>query len=99
MTTESITEIIEEETQKPALIISVKRMNLRILGYDDLEHWLSASADHFYIGRSFIHYIKGTVGTLNKINLGLKSSPDILVMNLTNFYFHNKTKKKRQRNV
>ncbi len=43
-------------------VISVKRFELKKLGYDDLEHWLRASPDHLYIGRSMIHYVKGAVG-------------------------------------
>ena len=50
---------LKQETQ----VINVKRYELRVLGYDDIEHWLTASPDHLYIGRSLVHYIKGTVGT------------------------------------
>ena len=52
-------DILKKETQ----VISVKRFNLRILGYDDIEHWLSASDNHLYIGQSMIRYIKGTAET------------------------------------
>ncbi len=44
-------------------VINVKKFELRKLGYDDLEHWLAASPDHVYIGRSMIHYVKGAVGS------------------------------------
>ena len=49
--------------KKETLVISVKRFDLKILGYDDIEHWLTASNDHLYIGRSMISYIKGTTET------------------------------------
>jgi hypothetical protein len=52
-----------DNSNKETQVISVKRFDLRVLGYDDIEHWLSASSDHLYIGRSMIHNIKGTTGT------------------------------------
>jgi hypothetical protein len=44
-------------------LINVKKFELKKLGYEDLEHWLSSSTDHIYIGRSMIHYVKGAVGS------------------------------------
>ncbi len=44
-------------------VINVKKFELKKLGYDDLEHWLSSSPDHLYIGRSMIHYVHGAVGS------------------------------------
>ena len=46
-----------------AKLISVKKFELRKLGFDDLEHWLTSSSDHLYIGRSMVHYVKGAVGS------------------------------------
>lgn len=48
---------------KMTSVISVKKFELKKLGYDDLEHWLSSSPNHVYIGRSMVHYVKGAVGS------------------------------------
>ena len=44
-------------------VVNVRKFELRKLGYNDLEHWLAASPDHVYIGRSMVHYVKGAVGS------------------------------------
>ena len=44
-------------------VYNVRKFELRKLGYNDLEHWLAASPDHVYIGRSMVHYVKGAVGS------------------------------------
>lgn len=40
-------------------VISVKKDNLKRLGYKDFEDWASYS-DHLYIGRNMSYYVPGT---------------------------------------
>lgn len=44
-------------------VISLKKVELNKLGYRDLEHWLSSSNDHIYIGRDMSKYVKGAMGS------------------------------------
>lgn len=44
-------------------VINVRKAELKKLGFKDLEHWLSTSNDHVYIGRNMCHYVKGAVGS------------------------------------
>jgi hypothetical protein len=44
-------------------VINVKKNELKKLGYNDLEQWLQASAEHIYIGRSMTHYVAGAKGS------------------------------------
>ena len=39
-------------------VISVKKENLKKLGYDSLQHWLQ-NPNHVYIGRDMSFYVKG----------------------------------------
>lgn len=44
------------------IVISVKKQNLKKLGYDNLEEWLKDS-NNIYIGRDMSFYIKGAKGS------------------------------------
>lgn len=52
---------MDKNIQKPK-VISVKKENLKKLGYDDLENWLQDS-NHVYIGRDMSFYVKGATGS------------------------------------
>ena len=67
-------------------LINVKKFELKKLGYEDLEHWLSSSTDHIYIGRSMIHYVKGAVGSKWANPFKVEKHGNILVNN--NFSVH-----------
>ena len=46
------------EKSKSTKIINIKKKNLLLLGYDDLEDWLK-DPNHVYIGRNMSVYVKG----------------------------------------
>ncbi len=47
---------------KAPTVISVKKSNLKLLGYDSLEDWLK-DPTHIYIGRDMQRFIKGAIGS------------------------------------
>ena len=46
------------EKSKSTKIINIKKKNLLLLGYNDLEDWLK-DPNHVYIGRNMSVYVKG----------------------------------------
>ncbi|CAF0971321.1 unnamed protein product [Brachionus calyciflorus] len=44
-------------------VINVKKIELKKLGYNDLENWLNSSTNHVYIGRNMTYYVPGAKGS------------------------------------